>query len=124
MVFVIPEEFHALESEVAEMALGAERVVFENLVEVGKHMRPLFIKGHLNGKPMGRMMVDGGASINIMSLDVFERLVHVEGDLKKTNLSLSEFLGEPAVARGMVSKELTVGSKTVPTTFFVMDVKG
>jgi hypothetical protein len=35
MVFVIPEEFKAPESDVAELALGAERVVFEMLVKSG-----------------------------------------------------------------------------------------
>jgi hypothetical protein len=39
-------------------------------------------------------------------------------------MSLSGFSGEPAEARGIVSKELTVGSKTVPTAFFIVDVKG
>jgi hypothetical protein len=50
-------------------------------------MRSLFIKGHIDGRPMGRMMVYGGASVNIMPLDVFEKLGHDEGDLKWTNLS-------------------------------------
>jgi hypothetical protein len=45
-------------------------------------------------------------------------------DLKKTNMSLSGFSGEPAEAKGIVSKELTVGSKTIPTAFFMVDVKG
>jgi hypothetical protein len=39
-------------------------------------------------------------------------------------LSLSGFFGEPAIAHEIVSKELTVGSKTMPTTFFMVDVKG
>jgi hypothetical protein len=50
----------------------------------------LFIKGHMDGKPMGWMMIDGGASVKTMSLDVFRKLGHEE-DLKKTNLSLSGF---------------------------------
>jgi hypothetical protein len=45
-------------------------------------MKPLYIKGHLDGVPVGRMMVDGGASVNIMPLTLFERLGHMEGDLK------------------------------------------
>jgi hypothetical protein len=96
--------------------------VFKKPAEACKQMKPLFIKGHLDGKPMGCMMVDGGASVNIMSLDVFE-LGHVN-IMKKINLSLSGFSGEPAKARGIVSKELTVDSKTVPVTFFMVDVKG
>jgi hypothetical protein len=87
-------------------------------------MRPLLIKGHINGRPVGCMMVDGGASVNIIPLDVFVKLEHDVGHLKRTNLSLSGFAGEPAEARGIVSKELTVGSKTIPTTFFVVDING
>jgi hypothetical protein len=39
-------------------------------------------------------------------------------------MSISGFSGEPTEAKGIVSKELTIGSKTMPTTFFVVDVKG
>jgi hypothetical protein len=39
-------------------------------------------------------------------------------------MSLSGFSGEPAEAKGTVSKELMVGSKTLPTSFFVVEVKG
>jgi hypothetical protein len=57
-------------------------------------------------------------------LSLFKKLGHIEGDLKSTNLSLSGFAGDPTEAKGIICKELTVGSKTVPTTFFVVDVKG
>jgi hypothetical protein len=106
------------------MALGAERAVFERPVEAGKHMHPLFIKGHIDGKPLGRMMVDSGLGVNIMPMHMFERLGHDDGELKKTNLSLSGFAGEPGEAQGIISKKLTVGSKTIPMAFFVVDVKG
>jgi hypothetical protein len=36
----------------------------------------------VDGKPVARMMVDGGASVNIMSLAMFEKLGHNEGELK------------------------------------------
>jgi hypothetical protein len=87
-------------------------------------MRPLFIKGHLDSKHVGCMMVAGGASVNIMLVNVFEKLDHGQSELKRTNLSLSGFVGEMAQARGIISKELTVGSKTTPTAFFVVDVRG
>jgi hypothetical protein len=59
-----------------------------------------------------------------MLVSLFEKLGHKDEDLKRSNMSLSGFSGEPAEARGIVSKELTVGSKTVPTAFFIVDVKG
>jgi hypothetical protein len=55
---------------------------------------------------------------------VFEKLGHEKGDLKQTKLSISGFSGESAEAKGIVCKELTLSSKTVPTMFFVVDVKG
>jgi hypothetical protein len=124
MVFTIPIEFCAPMKEDAELVLGVEHAVFEKPESPGAHVKPLFIRGHLDRMPIGHMLVDGGASVNILLLSLFKKLGHVEGDLKHTNLSLSGFAGDPMEAKGIVYKELTVGSKTVPTTFFVVDVKG
>jgi hypothetical protein len=52
MVFQLPSEFCLLESEMAQLALGVERAVFEKLEALGEHMKPLYIKGHLNGRPV------------------------------------------------------------------------
>jgi hypothetical protein len=65
--------------------------MFEKPEKLGEHMKPLYIKGHLDGWPVGRMMVDGGASINIMPLSMFEKLGHKECELKQTNMSLCGF---------------------------------
>jgi hypothetical protein len=70
------------------------------------------------------MLVDGGASVNILSLSLFKKLGHIKSDLKRTNLSLSGFVGDPTEDKGIICKELTVGSNTVPTAFFMADVKG
>jgi hypothetical protein len=70
------------------------------------------------------MLVDGSISVNILPLSLFKKLGHIEGELKCTNLSLSSFAGDPTEVKGIICKELMVGSKTMPTTFFVVDVKG
>jgi hypothetical protein len=104
--------------------LGAECAVFEKPENPGAHMKPLFIQGHLDGMPIGHMLVDGGASINILLLLLFKKLGHIEGDLKHRNLSLSSFAGDQTEAKGIICKEVTVGSKTMPTVFLMVDVKG
>jgi hypothetical protein len=76
MGFMIPAEFHAPEIEVTELVVGAERAMFEKPLKMGEHMKPLYIKGHLDGKPMGRMMVYGGDNINIMSWSTFQNFGH------------------------------------------------
>jgi hypothetical protein len=70
------------------------------------------------------MLMDGGASVNILSLSLFKKLGHIEGDLKHTKLRLSGFAGDPTKTKGIIYKELTVGSKTVPTAFFMVDIMG
>jgi hypothetical protein len=124
MVFTILAEFHVPLEDVVELALGAERAVFDKPENPGAHMKPLFIQAHLDGTPVGHMLVDGGASINFLPLSLFNKLDHVEGELKHTNLSLSGFAGDSTEAKGIICKELTVGYKTVHTAFFMVDVKG
>jgi hypothetical protein len=124
MVFMIPEEFHAPAEDIAELTLGVGHAVFEKLENLGAHMKPLFIWGHQDGMSIGHMLVDGGTSINILPLLLFKKLGHVKGDLKCTNLSLTGFAGDPTEAKGIIYKELTIGSKSMPTAFFMVDVKG
>jgi hypothetical protein len=124
MVFMIPTEFHTPMENVTVLMLGAERSVFEKPENPGVHMKPLFILGPLDGTPVGHMLIDGGASVNILPLSLFKKLSHVEGELKCTNLNLSSFGSDPTEVKGIICKELTVGRKTVPMAFFVLDVKG
>jgi hypothetical protein len=124
MVFMIPAELCAPTKDAMELALDAKRVVFKKLENPDAHMKPLFIRGHLDRMPIGHMLVDGGVSINILLLSLFKKLGHIKGDLKRTNLSLSGFAGDPSETKGTICKEVTVGSKTVPMTFFVVNVKG
>jgi hypothetical protein len=98
--------------------------MFEKPENLSTHMKPFFIHGHLDGMPIRHKLIDGGASINILPLSLFKKHGHVEGDLKCTNLSLSGFAGDPTEEKGIICKESMVGSKTVPTTVFVVYVKG
>jgi hypothetical protein len=124
MVFTVHAEFCVPTEDVVELALGAKRAIFEKPENPSAHMKPLFIQGHLDKTPIGHMLVNGGANINILPLSLFKKLDHVEGDLKCTNLSLSGFAGDPMETKGIICKEVTVGSKIVPMAFFMVDVKG
>jgi hypothetical protein len=124
MVFQLPQEFRLPKPEMAWLVLGAERAVLEKPNVLGQHMKPLCIRGHLDGVSVNHMLVDGGACVNIMSSSMFEKLGHKEEEYMKRNMMLSGFSGEASDAKGIISKELTVGSKTIPTAFFMVNVKG
>jgi hypothetical protein len=42
----------------------------------------------------------------------------------RTNTNLSTFTGDVTEAKGVLSIELMVGSKTLVTAFFIVDVRG
>jgi hypothetical protein len=71
MVFMILAEFRAPMKDVAELALGVEHAVFEKPENMSAHMKPLFIRGHMDGTLIGHMLVDEGASVNILPLSLF-----------------------------------------------------
>jgi hypothetical protein len=128
MVFVLPAEFHAPGHEkvpVAQLDLGPWPVIFENPIEKNyRHLKALYLKGYINGQPVSRMLVDTGAAVNIMPYAVLRWLGHSVGDLIKTNITLSDFNGQTSEAQGVLGVDLTVGGKTVPTSFFVVNSKG
>ena len=72
---------------------------------------------------MGKMLVDGGASINLMPYTTFRKLGKGLGNLIETDMMLKDFGGNASKTRGAINVELTIGSKTLSTTFFVIDGK-
>jgi hypothetical protein len=72
----MPKEFMApcdenhepeLEEAMAQLNLELLPATFEKLEDdKNKHLKALFLKGFVDGKPVTKMLVDGGAAVNIM----------------------------------------------------------
>ena len=82
------------------------------------------MNGFIDGKPMTKMLVDGGAAVNLMPYTTFPKLGKDHGDLLETYMMLKDFGGNASKTPEAVSVKLTIGSKTLPTTLFVIDGKG
>ena len=70
MVFVLPDEYGLAtadeELSVAQLALGPQPIIFKKLDEKRhRHLKPLYVRGFINGKPTSRMLVDGGAAVKL-----------------------------------------------------------
>jgi hypothetical protein len=89
-----------------------------------QHMRPLYLRGYVNGKPLTKIFVDGGATVNVMSYTTFRKLGMGTRDLTQTIIVLNDFAGNPSDTKGCVHVDLMIGSKTLLTTFFVIEGKG
>ena len=99
--------------------------MFQKPSEKDNHLKALYMRGHINEKPVTRMLVDGGAIVNLMPYSLYKKLSGQDKDLIKMNMTVSGVVGsEPISAKGVASMELTIGSKTLATAFFVSEVQG
>jgi hypothetical protein len=127
MVFVLPPEFYALdrnELPVARLDFGPRPTIFEKPREKNyKHLKALYLKGYINAHPVNKILADIGAAVNIMPYSKLHRLGCSAEDLIKNNITLSDFNGQASEAQGILNVDLTVGSKTIPTSFFIVSSK-
>ena len=78
IAFLLPSEFRAPidqevyldfdESEYKEIVaklMVIQQAIFDKPVK-HRHLKALYMKGFVDGKPMNKMLVDGGASVNLM----------------------------------------------------------
>jgi hypothetical protein len=124
MVFTLSAEFWGAKEVVAQLCLGPKDDVFKKPEKSSQHMKPLYIRGLIDERSISRMLVDGGATVNLMSYSIFKKLMREDDELMKTNLMLNGIGGNSIEARGVVSMEHTVGSKSLATTFFIVEVQG
>jgi hypothetical protein len=88
------------------------------------NIKPLYVQSHIDGKSISSMLVDGGAAVNLISYSVFKKLGREGDELVKTNLMLNGMGGNPMETKGVIFIELTIGSKSLTTAFFVVKVQG
>jgi len=109
MVFMLPMEFLAPSSndevefsdQIAELALDPMTAIFDKPADDERlHLKALFVKGKVDGQPMTKILVDGGAAINIMPYAVYRKLGKGDQDLTKTDMMLKDFEGNVSPVKG------------------------
>nr|AAQ56287.1 hypothetical protein OSJNBa0079I01.18 [Oryza sativa Japonica Group] len=116
-----PSEFEAKEADVddveeasARLILSPDQAVFEKPEWTeNRHLKLLYLNGYVNGKPMSKMLVDGGAAVNLMPYATFRKLGRNVDDLIKMNMILKDFSGNPSETKGVLNVELTIGSDKI-----------
>jgi len=110
MVFMLPMEFLAPSSDdkelefsnqIAQLALDPMTAIFEKPADNERqHLKALFVKGRVDGQPMTKILIDGGAAVNIMPYAVYRKLRKGDQDLTKTDMMLKDFEGMCLQLRG------------------------
>jgi hypothetical protein len=103
MVSTLLAMFKGVKEEIAQMCLCPKKVVFEKPEESIQHLKSFYIRGHIGRRPISRILVDGGATINLMSYSIYKKLGREDDEPIKTNQTLNGVGGNPMEARGVVS---------------------
>ena len=106
----------------ALVPIELEEIKFKRWTKA-RHLRPLYVKAHVNRKPISKVLIDGGAMLNVMPYGIVKKLGKSCKDLKETNMTMFNFTGGRTSALDFFITKLTVGSKTTNTVFFVVKAK-
>ena len=90
-------------------------------VEMTRHLRPLYVRAHFNGKPVFKVLVDNRSIVNVIPLRMLRALGRGIGDLIETEVFVLAFTREISKTLGILPIDITVGIKTSLSTFFVIN---
>ena len=79
--FVVPEE------DTTHLHFGPRETVFQKPSDKDNHLNALYMRGHINGKSITHMLVDGGAIVNLILYSLYKKLGGQDEDLIKTNMT-------------------------------------
>jgi hypothetical protein len=69
------EDYYAVSEEDADhLDFGPGEAVFQKPKKSDNHLKALYMRGHINGKSISRMLVNGGAIMNLMPYSLYNKL--------------------------------------------------
>ncbi|XP_073271496.1 uncharacterized protein [Primulina huaijiensis] len=89
--------------------------------EMTKHIKPLYITAHVNGKPVSRVLIDNGTDVNILPYRILQKLGKNVEDLIHTEVSVAAFTGESTKTLRVLPENVTVGSRSSLSAFFMVN---
>ena len=90
-------------------------------VEMMRHIMPLYVRAHLNGRPVCKVLTDNGSMVNVMQLRMLRALGRSISDLIEIEVVVFAFTGEVSKTLGILPIDIIIGRKTSLSTFFVID---
>ena len=90
-------------------------------MEMTRHIKPLNVRAHLNGRSVSKVLIDNGLEVNVMSLRILRALGRSISDLIETKVVVSAFIGEVSKTLGILPIDITIDRKTSLFVFFMTE---
>ena len=75
-----------------------------------QHLKPLYIKAHMDGRLVNKVLVDNGAAVSILPISMLRKLLKTKNDLIATDVSVNGFVGGAIKMKRIIPIEVKVGS--------------
>lgn len=85
-----------------------------------RHLRPLYITAQIDGKHVSWVLLDNGASINIITLSTLRKPSRDKIDLIPTDVVMANFTTKMTRPLDVLLADITVKGSTMMSTFLVM----
>uniref|UniRef100_A0A151UEZ6 Uncharacterized protein n=1 Tax=Cajanus cajan TaxID=3821 RepID=A0A151UEZ6_CAJCA len=87
------------------------------------HLKPLLLILMIEGHEVNKVLVDGGAAVNILLRTMLKRFGKSTADLKPHNILISDYAGNSSHLEGMILLDVQIGSMKRTTMFIVTPSK-
>nr|KYP40039.1 hypothetical protein KK1_038621 [Cajanus cajan] len=91
--------------------------------EMKGHLKPLLLTLMIEGHEVNKVLVDGGAAVNILPRTMLKRFGKSMADLKPHNILISDYAGKSSHPEGMILLDVQIGSVKRTTMFVVTPSK-
>ena len=121
-VDLVPYVIDLVPASVEQLSGG--QAIFQKLADHVNHLKPLHVKGFINGKLVNNMLVDNRAMVNLIPYSIYKKLGGSDKKLIKTKRTINGVKGKLILAKGFSLMKLTIRSKTLAIVFVVAKVQG
>nr|KYP31050.1 hypothetical protein KK1_049148 [Cajanus cajan] len=91
--------------------------------EMKDHLKPLLLTLMIEGVEVKKVLVDGGAAINILPQTMLKHFGKTLTDLKPHNILISDYAGKSSQPEGVILLNVQIGSVKRTTMFIVTPSK-
>lgn len=87
------------------------------------HLKPLLIRAKVERVTTNKVLVDCGATVNIMPHHLLKKIGKYDIDLTSHNVILSDYRSKTGSTMDVTQVDITIGTFTRPTIFMVINAK-
>lgn len=104
--------------------IGEDKAIFERPnYGIQQDLEPLIIWEKVENIGINKVLVDRGATLNIMPHSMLRKIVKFDINLRPHNMAISNYEGKVGMALGIIQVNVMVGTISRPTLFMLSKPK-